>query len=159
MDEAVIRPATEDDIPRVAAMAGELVRQHHETDPGRFFLVDDVEEGYAWWLSRELRSATAVVLVAARGGALVGYAYGGIGERDWNMLLDVHGTLNDVFVVPEARRAGVGAQLVRAMVARLEEKGAPRIVLSTMVGNASAQGLFKECGFRRTMLEMTRNAP
>ena len=42
------------------------------------------------------------------------------------------------------------------MVARLEALGAPRVVLSTMVGNEAAQRLFRQCGFRPTMLEMTR---
>ncbi len=158
MDEVVIRPATERDLPRVAALAAELVRMHHATDPGRFLLVDNVEEGYAWWLARELKSADAVVLVAERGG-IVGYAYGGLEERDWNMLLDAHGVVNDVFVAAEARRGGVGVRLVQALVARLEAMGAPRVVLSTMVSNVSAQELFKKCGFRPTMLEMTRNAP
>jgi ribosomal protein S18 acetylase RimI-like enzyme len=129
---------------------------HHETDPARFLLVDHVEDGYAWWFSRELKSADAVILVATQGKDIVGYAYGSIEERDWNMLLDAHGAVHDVFVAAEARRGGVGRELVRAMIARLEELGAPRIVLSTMVGNAPAQALFRECGFRPTMLEMTR---
>jgi ribosomal protein S18 acetylase RimI-like enzyme len=165
MDEVLIRPAQEEDLPRVAALAAELVRMHHATDPGRFLLVDNVEGGYAWWLARELSSADAVILVAERGAgtgagrAIVGYAYGGLEERDWNMLLDAHGVVNDVFVAAEARRGGVGARLVQALVARLEAMGAPRVVLSTMVSNASAQELFRKSGFRPTMLEMTRNAP
>jgi ribosomal protein S18 acetylase RimI-like enzyme len=42
------------------------------------------------------------------------------------------------------------------MIAALVTAGAPRVVLSTMVGNAAAQELFRACGFRPTMLEMTR---
>jgi ribosomal protein S18 acetylase RimI-like enzyme len=156
MDEVLIRPAKEADLPRVAALAGQLVRMHHDADAARFFLVDNVEDGYAWWFSRERQSADAVILVATRHDAIVGYAYGRLEERDWNMLLDAHGVLHDVFVAGEARRCGVGRLLVRAMVARLEELGAPRVVLSTMVGNAAAQALFRDVGFRPTMLEMTR---
>jgi ribosomal protein S18 acetylase RimI-like enzyme len=156
MDDVRIRAATEADLPRVAALAGQLVRMHHAADPARFLLVDNVEDGYAWWFSREIASADAVILVAARGDEILGYAYGSIEERDWNMLLDAHGALHDVFVASEARRAGLGRMLVRAMVARLEEKGAPRVVLSTMVQNEPAQALFRHCGFRPTMLEMTR---
>ncbi len=158
MDDVVtIRPATEADLTRVAYLAGQLVRMHHATDPGRFLLVDNVEDGYAWWLGREIKRADAVVLVAARGEAIAGYAYGSIEERDWNMLLDTHGALHDVFVAPESRRSGVGRKLVEAMITRLEEKGAPRVVLSTMVANDAAQKIFGRCGFRPTMIEMTRN--
>jgi ribosomal protein S18 acetylase RimI-like enzyme len=156
MDELLIRPADKDDLPRVAELAGELVRMHHAADPGRFLLVEKVEEGYAWWLSRELGRAQAAILVATRAGLIVGYAYGTLEDRDWNMLLDVHGALHDIFVAGEVRRGGVGRQLLDAMVARLEAMGAPRVVLSTMVGNESAQRLFRQAGFRPTMLEMTR---
>jgi len=62
-----------------------------------------------------------------------------------------------VFVVPEARREGAGRKLIAELVAALERLGAPRIVLSTMVGNEAAQRLFRQCGFRPTMLEMTRS--
>ena len=39
-----------------------------------------------------------------------------------------------------------------------EAKGAPRVVLSTAEGNKAAQRLFARAGFRRTMIEMTRDA-
>jgi ribosomal protein S18 acetylase RimI-like enzyme len=154
----VVRRAEERDLSEVARLAGELVRMHHATDPSRFFLPERVEEGYARWLSHELARAQAIVLVAAKGTNIVGYAYGTLESRDWNMLLDVHGALHDVFVADEARRAGVGQQLVDAMVQGLEALGAPRIVLSTMVGNEAAQRVFRACGFRATMLEMIRDA-
>ena len=157
MDDVIIRRAAEADLPRVAYLAGQLVRMHHSTDPGRFLLVDNVEDGYAWWLGREIQRADAVVLVALRGDGIVGYAYGSVEERDWNMLLDHHGALHDVFVAPESRRAGVGRKLIEAMIALLEEKGALRVVLSTMVASDAAQKIFARCGFRPTMIEMTRN--
>ncbi|HZU85815.1 MAG TPA: GNAT family N-acetyltransferase [Polyangiaceae bacterium] len=157
-EDIVIRRAVARDLPRVAELAGELVRMHHEADPSRFFLIDDVERGYAWWLSRELARDGAVVLVACRGDAVVGYAYGTLEDRDWNLLLDDYGAVRDVFVSEGERRTGVGRGLVEAVVAALEALGAPRIVLSTMIANEPAQRLFRRCGFRATMLEMTRDA-
>jgi ribosomal protein S18 acetylase RimI-like enzyme len=151
-----IRGAEESDLALVAELAGELVRMHHRTDPARFFLPENVEKGYAWWFSKELARAGAVILVATRGEQVVGYAYGTLEERDWNMLLDAHGALHDVLVAEAERRSGAGKLLVDAMVERLEALGAKRVVLSTMVGNAAAQKLFARCGFRATMLEMTR---
>jgi ribosomal protein S18 acetylase RimI-like enzyme len=158
IEGVVVRRAEERDLAAVAVLAGELVRLHHATDPSRFFLPDRVEEGYARWLSREIARAEAVVLVAARGREIIGYAYGTLEGRDWNMLLDTHGVVNDIFVAGEARRGGVGRMLVSAVVAALEALGARRIVLSTMVGNESAQRVFRACGFRPTMIEMTRDA-
>jgi len=153
-----IRPAETRDLPRLGQLAGQLVRMHQEADPGRFLLVERVEEGYARWFSRELGRPQAAVLVAARDGEVVGYAYGTVEGRDWNQLLDTHGALHDVFVASEARRGGVGRALVIAIVSALERAGAPRVVLSTMVANEAAQRMFRACGFRPTMLEMTRDA-
>ena len=157
MDEVVIRPAKRADLPRVAELAGELVRMHHAVDAARFLLPERVEEGYAWWLERELGRAEAAVIVATVGEQIVGYAYGTREERDWNALLDEHGAIHDVFVAPQARRGGTGRKLVEGMVEELQRRGAPRVVLSTMIGNEPAQRLFASCGFRATMLEMTRS--
>lgn len=156
-EEITIRPAEKDDLPLVAKLAGQLVRMHHDTDPSRFLLVDRVEEGYAWWFTRELARAEAVILVACRGTIVVGYAYGTVHDRDWNLLLDAHGAINDIFVAPDARRGGIGRKLVGALVESLHRLGAPRVVLMTMVSNEPAQQLFRQCGFRATMLEMTRD--
>ncbi len=155
-EDVAVRRAEERDLPRVAELAGELVRMHHGVDPARFMLVEDVEQGYARWFSSELQRAEAVVLVAHRAEHIVGYAYGRLEGRDWNMLLDRHGAVHDVYVASPARRSGAGRKLMAALLAELEKSGAPRIVLSTMIGNEAAQRLFRSCGFRPTMLEMAR---
>jgi ribosomal protein S18 acetylase RimI-like enzyme len=151
-----IRRARKDDLPAVAALTGELVRLHHATDPKRFLLVDNVDQGYAWWFGKQLANDQAVILVATEEGRIAGYAYGSLEDRDWNMLLDEHGAIHDIFVAKDARRLGTGKALMNAIVAALETLGAARIVLSTMPSNDAAQRLFASCGFRPTMLEMTR---
>lgn len=155
-----IRAARAEDLARLGALAGGLVRLHHATDPRRFLLVDGVEEGYARWFSRELEREGALLLVAeadvAEGRQIVGYAYATLEGRDWNMLLDEHAAIHDVMVDPGVRRSGVGLALMRELLAALEARGATRVVLSTMVQNEAAQRLFAACGFRPTMLEMTR---
>jgi ribosomal protein S18 acetylase RimI-like enzyme len=152
-----IRRATEADLPAVAALARELVVQHHQKDPSRFFLPDKVEEGYAWWFRRELARREAVLLVAVNDGALGGYAYGTLEERNFNLLIDRHGAIHDVLVAAGGRRLGTGKRLLATMLEELEALGAPRVLLYTMVDNLAAQALFRRFGFRPTMLEMTRD--
>jgi RimJ/RimL family protein N-acetyltransferase len=41
----------------------------------------------------------------------------------------------------------------------LQQRGAPRVLLWTAEPNAVAQRLFARLGFRRTMIEMTRDLP
>ncbi len=153
-----IRRATHTDLDRLGELAGALVRFHNSANSRRFMLVDGVEQGYARWFAREIGRPEAVVLAAVSDGQLVGYGYGSKEERDWNMLLDEHGAIHDVFVDESARQTGVGVALVRALCEALTALGCPRIVLSTMVENERAQRVFKSLGFRPTMLEMTREA-
>jgi ribosomal protein S18 acetylase RimI-like enzyme len=55
-----------------------------------------------------------------------------------------------------ARREGVATTLMNAAFEWLESRGMPRVVLGTAASNEPAQRLFDRLGFRRTMIEMTR---
>jgi ribosomal protein S18 acetylase RimI-like enzyme len=154
--DLLIRPATLADMPAVAKLAAQLVRAHHAYDPQRFLCIEPVEAGYQRWLTQELGNAEAVLLVAEREGAILGYAYGVMEPRDWNNLLDAHGGLHDVLVTESARGTGAGAALVEGVCARLAAMGAPRVVLHSATQNVGAQRLFARLGFRTTMVEMTR---
>jgi ribosomal protein S18 acetylase RimI-like enzyme len=152
----IVRPAADSDLDAAARLAGELVRLHHRFDPKRFFLPENVEKSYRWWLGKELAGRDAILLVAELGGRVVGYVYGRVEDRDWNMLLEKHAALHDVLVDDTVRRRGVAEALVDAFAAEAKRRGAPRIVLSAAHANTVAQALFEKLGFRRTMVEMTR---
>jgi ribosomal protein S18 acetylase RimI-like enzyme len=66
------------------------------------------------------------------------------------------GEIYDVVVDPDHRRQGVGTELFAAVLAKLKALGAPRVVLFTADKNHDAQAMFAKVGFRRTMIEMTR---
>jgi ribosomal protein S18 acetylase RimI-like enzyme len=152
-----IRPASAADLTALARMGAKLARAHHAMDAARFFLPEEpLEAGYAWWLGKELGNRRAVVLAAEARGRVVGYAYGRLEPRDWNMLRDACGEAVDLWVEPAARRAGLGARLVEALAAALEARGAERVVLYVAARNPDARRLFRRLRFRPTMLEMTR---
>lgn len=160
MNAPSIRRAGPADLLQIGALARSLVVQHHDRDPGRFFLPAGVEEGYVRWFRRELAREHAVLLVAAESEKIVGYCYATVEGRDFNQLLDEHAAIHDLVVAESHRRSGVGKSLLGAMLHTLEtEHAAPRTVLYTMVDNHAAQALFRSFGFRATMFEMTRNAP
>jgi len=66
------------------------------------------------------------------------------------------GVLYDIVVDQAHRGRGIGQALLDATLAELKTRGAPQVVLSTAERNESAQRLFARAGFRRTMIEMTR---
>ena len=131
---------------------------HHELNPRRFISPEGIEAGYGRWLVKEAAEPAALVFVAEREGQVVGYVYARLEEKNWNELLEAHGKLHDVFVIPSARKLGVARLLVEAACKELECRGAPRILLATAVENEPAQRLFASLGFRTTMVEMTREA-
>jgi ribosomal protein S18 acetylase RimI-like enzyme len=151
-----VRAAVASDLPRVSQLAAELVRQHHRLDSLRFLLVEPIAQGYRRFFTGELRRKGALILVAEDEDEILGYAYATLEPRNWNDLLDAAGKLNDIFVDPAARRRGVGKALALAVIAALTERGAPRMVLMTAWQNPDAHAFFESLGFRRTMLEMTR---
>lgn len=160
---AEIRPAVAADLPALARHGARLARAHHAMDAARFFLPEEpIEDGYAWWLGRELANPRAVVLAAVAGrrraGRVVGYAYGRIEGRDWNTLRDRCGVAVDLWVEPDARGSGLGRRLVDALCAALAARGAAQVVLNVAARNPAAARLFERAGFRPTMLEMTREA-
>jgi ribosomal protein S18 acetylase RimI-like enzyme len=147
------------DLPAVGILAGQLVRMHHAFDPKRFLEPVDPERGYARWFSTQLAIDDVMLLVAELDGTIVGYAYARLEPRSYNELLDACVKLHDIFVEAKARRSGVGEALLREVLRRATEKGAPRVVLLTATQNEAAQRLFKRVGFRTTMLEMTCELP
>ena len=156
--EITIRPATRGDIPALGRLAALLVRTHHEFDPQRFIApTPRTESGYGSFLGSQMKGDT-FVLVAELEGAVVGYTYAGIEEHDWMALRGPAGVLHDIVVDPGHRGHGIGRGLLEATVAELESRGAPRVVLSTAARNEGAQRLFEAAGFRRTMIEMTRES-
>ena len=157
--ETVIRPAVPSDLATIGKLGELLVRTHHEFDSDRFMApTPGTERGYASFIGTQLDEPDVIVLVAERGGEVVGYTYAGIEGTDYMSLRGPAGALYDIVVDPAHRGHGIGQLLLDATLGALHEKGAPRVVLSTAERNEGAQRLFERAGFRRTMIEMTREA-
>ncbi len=156
-DDLRIRRATAADLAAIGRLGALLVRTHHDFDPDRFIAATaQTEHGYGSFLGTQLEKPNIVVLVAERDGEVVGYTYAGVEGNDWMSLRGPAGVLYDIVVDTAHRGQGVGRALLDATLEALQAKGAPRVVLSTAERNAAAQRLFARAGFRRTMIEMTR---
>jgi len=152
-----IRPATLKDVGAIGRLGALLVREHHDFDPQRFIeATAQTEKRYGSFLGTQLEEPNIVILVAERDGKVIGYTYSGVEGIDYMSLRGPAGVIYDIVVDPDHRQQGVGRILIDATLAALKNKGSPRVVLSTAERNAAAQRLFDRAGFRRTMIEMTR---
>lgn len=157
MSEVTVRRATRKDLPALGRLGALLLRTHYEFDPQRFMMPGgDPEAGYAWFLGTQLKSDDVAVFVAEREGEVVGYCYAGIEPQSWKELREECGFIHDVAVSERGRRLGVATALLEAAMAWMRERDMPRVVLWTADRNEGAQRLFAALGFRRTMIEMTR---
>ena len=114
------------------------------------------ETRYGSFLGTQLKDPSIIILVAERDGKVVGYTYAGVEGNDYMALRGPAGVVYDIVVDPAYRKQGVGRMLLDATLEALKARGAPRAVLSTAEQNVAAQHLFDRAGFRRTMIEMTR---
>jgi ribosomal protein S18 acetylase RimI-like enzyme len=152
-----IRRATTADIAALGKLGAALLRTHYEFDQQRFMAPrGDPEAGYAWFLGTQLQDEDVAVFVAEQSGVVIGYVYAGLEPQSWKELREAAGFIHDVSVAPQAQRTGIASALVEAACEWLRSIGAPRVVLWTAEKNDPAQRLFTRLGFRRTMIEMTR---
>jgi len=153
----IIRRATEADLPALGRLGGVLLRTHHDFDNRRFMAPgDDPEAGYAWFLGTQLTERDVVVFVAEQRAAVVGYVYAGIEPQSWKELRDEAGFIHDVVVDERGRRKGLAGRLIEVALEWFASRGMPRVVLWTAEQNVDAQRVFARLGFRKTMIEMTR---
>jgi ribosomal protein S18 acetylase RimI-like enzyme len=140
-----------------AGVSGLLLRTHYEFDRQRFMAPgDDPESGYASFLRWQMQEDDVAIFVAEQDGQVVGYVYAGLEPQSWKELREAAGFIHDVIVDAAGRRTGVASSLVEAAAQWLKARGAPRVLLWTASPNEAAQRLFERLGFRRTMIEMTR---
>jgi ribosomal protein S18 acetylase RimI-like enzyme len=158
MADLTIRRATAVDAPVLGRMGAELMRLHFAFDPQRFLDPgEQPEAGYARFLRGQLTDAQQAVFVAERDRQVVGYVYAGVEPLSWKELRGRAGFVHDLVVLEEARRGGVATALMTAAIEWLATQRVPRVVLWAAHQNAAALALFERLGFRRTMVEMTRD--
>ena len=152
-----IRRAVEGDVPALGRLGGLLMRTHYDFDPQRFLSPgSNPETGYGHFLRSQFRDDDVVVLVAERREMVIGYVFAGLEPLSWKELRDACGFIHDIVVEADGRRLGAATMLLDAASTWLKERGAPRVILWTAAQNIGAQRLFERYGFRRTMVEMTR---
>jgi ribosomal protein S18 acetylase RimI-like enzyme len=153
----IIRSGRPEDAHALGRLGALLVAEHHEFDPQRFVApIAQLPQRYAQFLTSQMERSDKIVLVADQGGAVVGYVYGGVEGNDYMVLRGPAAEIYDLVVDPDHRRQGIGSLLLEAALDAVAKLGAPRAVLFTAARNEGAQAMFSKLGFRRTMIEMTR---
>jgi ribosomal protein S18 acetylase RimI-like enzyme len=128
-----------------------LHRHHRTVVPSAGMLVDD--DAVSWSRRRALyrgwmATGDALVLVARRDGALVGYAVAHLqdGPDDTFAVGARYAELFSLSVAPEARGGGVGTALMDTLDKRLAELGISDLSVGVMAANEDALRFYRRRG-------------
>jgi len=143
-----IRRATIDDVSELGPLVTayrEFYRQAPDAARERAFLAGHLERG------------TSVIFIARSDGAAVGFVQ--VFTTYSTVWLGPQLILEDLFVDPSVRRAGVGSKLIDAAVDYAREIGAVGMFLETATDNTSAQSVYERAGWTREARFLKYNAP
>lgn len=149
-----IRPASPDDVPAILPLVSRECAFHQQADPDKYPFLPHPEQRYRHWLAERACDPRSVLLVAEHKGDLVGFIVGDTEAEIPIYTVREFGFLHDLWVDEAHRRKGVARKLLLAAIARFREMGVDQVRLDVLVNNSSAQQLFRECGFRPTVVEM-----
>jgi ribosomal protein S18 acetylase RimI-like enzyme len=89
--------------------------------------------------------ATDFLLARGRAGDVLGYAQLRYRHSAWNAASDAE--IEDLFVIADERRRGVGRRLLEEAIARARERGCRVVGLNTNERNEAALALYRRLGF------------
>ncbi len=134
-----IKPATPEDVEAIAPLFAayrQFYGYPYDIEVARTFLGDRVG-----------RNESVVLIAVEADGACTGFVqlYPTFSSLDPGRSF----ILNDLYVVPQARKSGIGAALLKAAEHHARSAGAVGMVLSTAVDNHTAQRLYEKLGWMR----------
>ncbi|WP_435075309.1 GNAT family N-acetyltransferase [Halorubrum sp. HHNYT27] len=109
------------------------------------------------WVARSVVTGELLVAREADGDPVgfVGFALDREGyERDC-----VRGTVSNLFVIPDRRGEGIGADLLDAAEGELAAAGAERVALEALADNERARAFYAERGYDLHRVELTKSLP
>jgi ribosomal protein S18 acetylase RimI-like enzyme len=148
------RPATVDDLPRIAELA-RLLREELVSMKGgvlwsnREALAEPLEDAYAALLARD----DALVIVGTVDETVIGF---GTVTLERLRTGETLGVISDLFVEPGARAVGVGESMTGELVAFCTERGCVGIDTLALPGHRAAKNFFEESGFTARAIVMHR---
>jgi GNAT superfamily N-acetyltransferase len=144
------RPATEDDLPRLAELARMAIAELAPMKGGDVWADREARgEPLDESLKRDLADPDTMVLCGTIDEAVIGYA---VVRQDPLRDGGCIGVLEDLFVEPEARDVGVGEAMVDDVIAWCRDAGCIGIDSFALPGNRSTKNFFETFGFTARMI-------
>jgi GNAT superfamily N-acetyltransferase len=146
------RPATRDDVPRLAELNRLALTELAEFRGGVLFATREARaEPFEDSLAAAIDDPSRCVLAGTIDDVPVGYAVAATEAlRDGTRL----GAISDIFVEPEARGVGVGEALMTALLAWFDAAGCFGVDAAALPGDRTTKNFFEASGFTARLLVM-----
>ncbi|MGB9178901.1 MAG: GNAT family N-acetyltransferase [Pyrinomonadaceae bacterium] len=153
--DVIIRTAVDGDEEFILSLASRLA--DFELPPWR--TPEEVEAGTRLWLKKALssRSESACILLAERGGKLLGFIY--VHEEKDFFTGAAYGHVSEVAVDARLQGAGIGSLLMNAAEQWAQARGYGRIGLNVFAGNERARRLYEHLGYTLETVKYTKLLP
>ncbi len=102
-------------------------------------------------MADELRDPDAVTLLYERSGSALGFCMARIDRAPPIHREALRAEIGEIFVCPEARRAGIGRELVQAALGWVRGRGVDRVLVRVFTDNASGRDFWRAQGFGALM--------
>lgn len=150
-----IRPAEKRDVEALAAMRLSLQEHLKRANAGVWDFSDAQKRGLADTCRGFLKDPDRRIVVACRAdGEVVGMAIAVICRHE-EYEPGRSGRLDDVWVSPGHRNAGLCRRMVERLLAFFQDAGIETIALNYVVGNAEAEAVWARLGFRPVVVTAT----
>jgi ribosomal protein S18 acetylase RimI-like enzyme len=150
-----IRRATPDDATLLAALNRHVQDAHIAAEP-QLYRTTQADDVSTWFLARLNGGDTG--LIAHEGSEPLGYAIARLMERPAKVFTQPRRylLLDQLAVVPGARRRGVGGALMRAVEGLALERGVDGVELDVRAANRDAIAFYDALGYRTELLHLRR---
>jgi GNAT superfamily N-acetyltransferase len=151
------RPASSDDVPRIAELARAAIAELRSTKGGEVWARREArQEPIEDSVAADLANADALVLVGAIDDAVIGYAVAVIDKLPEGGDL---ARLTDVYVEPEARGVGVGEMLLDVVVSWATDRRCVGLDSLALPGNRETKNFFESFGLVARAIVVHRPLP
>lgn len=141
-----IRKATEKDFATIQKLNSDLFVSDSANDDALNLNWPTSKGGVAYYFQK-LRKPNYVALLAEdENHKILGYAIGN-SKNKFSYRTVKTGELENMFVVSEARRMGIGGKLIAELARRMKKKGVDRLYVSAFIKNTGGISFYQSVGF------------
>lgn len=108
---------------------------------------EKVKEEMSNFFEKNLKDETWHYIIAEDEGRVIGFV-----TTEVSTVYIRSGFINDLYVLPEYRKQGVGKQLLEAGLQWLKDRGVMKVTLAVHISNTEAINLYTNAGFKNEPL-------